>query len=351
MAKWAGRPVRKRPIEPSVTVVIAAHNEAGSIEQTVRNKLEQDYPREKLNVIVVSDESSDGTDRIVSGIGARVRLIRQEPRQGKTAAINLAVKAVDAELIVFSDANSMYAPDAVRKLAQNFADPSVGYVTGKMIYVNEDGSIVGDGCSAYMRYENFLREQETLVGSVVGVDGGIDAVRRALFREMRPDQQPDFVLPLSIVGSTSRVVYEAEALLRENSLSEHSQEYRMRVRVALRALWALWDMRYLLNPLRYGIRSLQILSHKVLRYLAFIPMAAAFAANVWLAPAHVVYAALLCLQAACYLGAALGWVMGDRGGRLLSIPYYFLLLNVSAGHAALLFLKGERRALWTPRVG
>lgn len=124
----------------------------------------------------------------------------------------------------------------------------------------------------------------------------------------------------------------------------------MRVRVALRALWALWDMRHLLNPLRYGVRSVQIFSHKVLRYFAFVPMVTLLASSVWLAGRSPLYGGALVLQIALYAIAAAGWSMRG-GGRLLGVPYYFLLLNVTAAHAVLEFVKGERRATWTPRVG
>src|SRR6185295_8707456 len=131
----------------------------------------------------------------------------------KTSGLNLAMSHANGEIIVFADANSMYRPDAIRMLVRNFADPAVGYVTGRMLYVNPDQSLVGDGCSAYMRYENRLRAIETRIGSIVGVDGGIDAVRKALYRPMSADQLPDFVLPLAVVEQGSRVVFEPEAHL------------------------------------------------------------------------------------------------------------------------------------------
>ena len=137
------------------------------------------------------------------------------------------------------------------------------------------GSLVGDGCTAYMRYENKLRSWESAVGSVVGADGGVDAVRRSLYRPMRFDQLPDFVLPLSVVEQGYRAVYVPEAVLEEETLASEAAEYRMRVRVALRALWALWDKRALLNPVRFPLFSWQLASHKLLRYLSFAPLAAA----------------------------------------------------------------------------
>src|SRR3569832_175895 len=196
------RIARDESFHPRLTVVTAAFNEAQHIEATVRNKLAESYPRELLEIIVVSDGSADATDAIVQRIAAedgRVRLLRQQPRQGKTAALNRALAEARGEIVVFADANSIYRHGSLLAIVRNFADPRVGYVTGRMQYVSPDGSVVGDGCSAYMRYENALRAAETRAGSIVGADGGVDAVRAYLYRPMRADQLPDFVLPLSVV--------------------------------------------------------------------------------------------------------------------------------------------------------
>lgn len=341
--------------QPSVTVVTAAFNEARHIEATVRNKLSQDYPAERLDVIVVSDASSDATDQIVAGIAAsdgRVSLLRSEPRAGKTAALNFAVPRARGDILVFADANSIYRPDAIRQLVRNFADPKVGYVTGRMLYVNADGSLVGDGCSAYMKYENLLRAAETRLGSIVGVDGGVDAVRRTLYRPMRADQLPDFVLPLSVTEQGYRVVYEPLAVLTEETLSAQAQEYRMRVRVALRAFWALWDKRQLLNPFRWGLFSWQLWSHKLLRYMSFLPLMAAMAVNWLLLPQGGVYvagAAAQVLFALATLAAACGMRLGQSAPARYS--YYFFLLNWASAVAFARFLRGDKQVLWQPRVG
>ena len=268
--------------QPLVTVLIPAFNEARVIEGTIRNKLSQNYPADLIEIIVISDESEDGTDEIVNGISAedsRVNLIRQVPRQGKTSGLNLAMSQAKGEIIIFSDANGHYETNAISNLVACFSDPQVGYVTGKMIYVNSDGSIIGDGCSAYMKYENHMRALETEVESVVGVDGGIDAIRKNLYQPMNADQLPDFVLPLKVVTQGKRVIYCDKALLNEESLSTSQSEFRMRVRVSLRAYWAMWDMKHLFNPFNYGIFTLQLVSHKLLRYLAFIPLLLAFISN------------------------------------------------------------------------
>lgn len=343
---------RSEEFWPDVTVVTAAHNEAEHIRATIENKLNSDYPPDRLDVIVVSDESVDDTDEIVASFGPRVTLVRQEPRAGKTAALNTAVSMSKAEIIVFSDANSLYQGNAIRRLVSRFEDPAVGYVTGKMVYVGVDGSVSGDGCTAYMRYENFIRAQESALGAVIGVDGGIDAVRRSIYSPMRADQQPDFVLPLCVLETGSKVVYESSALLKEQALEDTSSEYQMRVRVSLRALWALWDKRQLLNPFRHRQVAWQLLSHKVLRYLAFLPLVLLLVSNSIIAGDGVFYSTTFFLQILFYSVAALSiYSPGAVGGFLGALAGYFVLINVAAAHAFARMLSGERMATWKPRVG
>ncbi len=384
--------VKKAPFEPHVTILIAAYNEAAHIKATIENKLRLDYPKDKLEIIVISDGSTDGTDDIVKQFdSSKVRLLRQEPRAGKTSALNMAVPEAKGEILVFSDANSIYAEDSLRHLVSNFADPTVGYVTGKMIYVNADGSPIGDGCSTYMKYENFLREAETRVGSIVGVDGGIDAVRKELYRPMNPDQLPDFVLPLMVVDQGYRVVYEPAAILKEPALKAPRDEYRMRVRVSLRALWALWDMRHLLigkrshyshvltlsrshvpnsaaakPPSRQAASlpsflasqppsfyAFQLWSHKVLRYLAFIFLIAAYISNMMLWHASFGYRALFVAQNIFYLAALAAPIFEKHGfkSRVLYLTNYFTLLNVASAHAFIKFVLRQKMITWTPRKG
>ncbi len=353
-ARIMDRRVQKATQTPEVTIVIAAHNEARVIRETIENKLALAYPAQRLEIVVVSDGSTDGTDEIVRGFAARgVRLVRQEPRQGKTAALNKGVAQARGEIIVFSDANSLYHPDAVRHLAANFADCRVGYVTGRMLYTYADGSVIGDGCSTYMRYEHFLRRAEVRLGSLVGVNGGIDAVRRNLYEPMSPHQQPDFELPLSVIAKGYRVVYEPNAILKEHALQRSADEYRMRVRVALRALHTLKENRRLLNPMHYGIYAYQLWSHKVLRYGAFSLMVGLYVSNLMLIRDGDVYQWSLGLQTVFYLAALAGWWLERRSRRsgLLYVPFYFSLLNIASSHAFFKLLLGSRAVTWTPRGG
>jgi glycosyltransferase involved in cell wall biosynthesis len=355
LAPLFDRRVRKADIEPRACVVIAAFNEEREIRATVENKLAQDYPR--LDVIVVSDGSTDRTDEIVrdlaGGSAGRLRLLRQEPRQGKTEALNRAVRETSADIVVFADANSMYAPDAIRALVRNFADPSVGYVTGRMVYTNPAGTGIAEGSATYMSYENALRAAETRLGSVVGVDGGIDAIRRELYVPMSPDQLPDFVLPLGVVEQGRRVVYEPQAVVREPSLADAGHEFSMRVRVSLRALWGLCDKLGLLNPFRYPLFAWQLVSHKVLRYTAFAPLAGLLLCNALALGQHPFYGGFLAVQLAAYALAMLGHFLRrlPAGGSKLLAPYYFVILNGACVVAFWKFLTGQKMVVWKPRQG
>jgi cellulose synthase/poly-beta-1,6-N-acetylglucosamine synthase-like glycosyltransferase len=353
------KPVHKsEDFLPKVSILIAAYNEAKDIEATLRNKLALDYPVDSLEILVISDESEDGTDEIVEKVAkdapVSIRLFRQVPRQGKTWGLNTLYQNANGEILLFSDANSQWDAQALRKLVRNFNDPAVGYVTGKMVYVHQDGSLVGDGCSAYMKYENWLRLQETDIGSVVGVDGGIDAMRKELYQPLRADQLPDFVQPLKVVEQGYRVVYEPEALLKEEALTDGGSEFSMRVRVSLRALWALKDMKHLMNPARDPLFTWQMISHKLLRYGAFVPMATLALAALYLTPKAGIYT----LAALGYVGfVLLAWqghkkeIEGESLSALYSIPYYFMLLNIASYKACVAFLKGEKKVIWNPRKG
>jgi cellulose synthase/poly-beta-1,6-N-acetylglucosamine synthase-like glycosyltransferase len=359
IATFRTRPVQKSEnYLPKVSILIAAYNESRDIEDTLRNKLALDYPSDKLEILVISDESDDGTDDIVERVASSsrfpIRLFRQVPRQGKTTGLNTLVPETKGDIILFSDANSQWDSQTVSQLCSNFADPDVGYVTGKMVYVNDDGSLVGDGCSTYMKYENWLREQETRLGSVVGVDGGIDAMRKTLYKPLNADQLPDFVQPLKVVEQGYRVVYERNALLKEKALNDSSSEFSMRVRVSLRALWALKDMRHLMNPVRYPLFAWQLVSHKLLRYIAFVPLSTLALSTLLLAPARGVYT-LAFIGLVIFM--ALAWTGHKREGEgqplsvIYSIPYYFMLLNIASYKATAAFLKGEKKVIWNPRKG
>jgi len=347
------RPVRRGQWTPSVTILVPAYNEAACIAGTIENKLALDYPAEQLEITVVSDASEDGTDDIVRRYAGRgVKLLRTAVRQGKAAALNEAIRHANGEIVVFSDANSTFAVDAVRRMVENFTDPRVGYVTGNLQYLHgEEAS--GRGSGAYMRYENWLRRIETRVDSVIGVNGGVDAMRRRLYADVPADQITDFVLPLRVIAAGFRVVFDERVHSSERANQELGSEFRMRVRVALRALRGLVYMRQALNVVRAPLPAFCIFSHKILRYLSFLFLAGALMINAILAARNPSYIPLLLLQVAFYALALLGLTRNLPGAllRLTALPTYFLVSNVAFGIAAVRFARGDVVATWRPRAG
>ncbi|MCL4721192.1 MAG: glycosyltransferase family 2 protein, partial [Gammaproteobacteria bacterium] len=203
------RPVAQAPIEPVITLVISAFNEVGVIRDKLLNSVALDYPHDRLQILVVSDASSDGTDEVVlSFVDARVELLRMADRGGKTAGLNAAVRAARGEIIVFSDANAMYDAQALRRLARNFADPRVGAVTGESRYRIEAEDHSTEAENQYWNYELWLKGLESSLGSLVGADGAIYAIRRELYTDLAASDLSDFVNPLQIVARGYRNVYE-----------------------------------------------------------------------------------------------------------------------------------------------
>ena len=338
---------------PSVTVLVPAHNEAQNIAATIRNKLEQDYPRDRLEIIVISDGSTDCTEDIVCEFCSQnVRLIRREQREGKAAALNEGVRYARGEILVFSDANSLFSPDAIRRMMENLADSEIGYVTGQLAYRIQSVGTVGSGCSGYMKYENALRTLETRVGSIIGVSGGVDAIRRELYQNVPKQLITDFVLPLHVISTKHRVVYDDRAHSSEVANSELGSEFRMRVRVALRALQGITYMRRLCNPFRYPWAAFSLISHKVIRYCIFLFLIIAFLTNLVLVT-NPGYAALFIAQLIGYLLALVGWKKGlpKLVNKLTFIPSYFLVTNAAFAVAAIKFLQGKTMATWQPRGG
>ncbi len=341
--------------EPKVTLIISAYNEEAVIGEKVANSLALDYPRGKLEVMVVSDCSSDRTDDIVRGFAARdVVLRRMSGRRGKTRGLNDAVPHASGAVMVFSDANALYRPDAIRKLVRNFNDPAVGCVIGESRYVGAKESLVGRQEGAYWDYERSMKIDETSLGSMVGADGAIFALRKSLYEPLEETDINDFVTPLQVVMKGYRCVYEPEAICDERGTARYGEEFRRKTRIVNRSAYALRKMGGLLNPFRYGWFSLQLASHKILRWAVPLWLAALFVASVSLADESTMYRYLLYGQLAFYLLAAAGaWLPGIRapGSYLLTIPYYFCMVNAAAILGLAKALRGRVQVTWTPERG
>lgn len=346
------RRVRRAAHRPLVTILVPAYNEVAHIGTTLDHLLAQDYPADRRQILVISDASDDGTDAVVRSYGAQgVELLRRPERAGKAAGLNAGVRLARGEIIVFSDANARFSPSAVSSMVENFADPEVGYVTGHLTLSAIGAGAAGGG--AYIKYENWLRRLETRAGSVIGVNGGVDAMRAQLYFDVPPDQITDFVLPLGVIRAGYRVVYDERASSTEDANEDSGTEFRMRVRVALRALRGLVYMRAVLDPLRYPLPALCIVSHKVLRYFTFVFLLLALLSNLVLAAGSAAFAAVLALQCACYLLGLIGISrrLPAALARITFLPSYFLASNAAFAVAAARFLRGDVVATWKPRSG
>jgi cellulose synthase/poly-beta-1,6-N-acetylglucosamine synthase-like glycosyltransferase len=335
--------------EPPVTLVISAFNEEASIREKLENTLQLDYPADRLQVLVVSDASDDRTDDIVREFADRgVRLLRMAERGGKTVGLNAAIREASGEVVVFSDANAMYRRDALRRLSAPFADRTVGAVVGESTYHDSETASEASE-SLYWKYETAIKRLESETGSVVGGDGAIYAIRRGLYVPMRADALSDFVNPLQIVKSGHRCLYEPAAQSVEKAAEGFDREFRRKVRIVNRAWRAMLSMPELLNPFRHGFFALKLISHKLLRWLAPVFLALLLAANFALLGRGALYAATLAAQLAFYALALTGHLLRhrERMPRLLSVPYYFTMVNIASARGILDAFKGETYTTWT----
>jgi cellulose synthase/poly-beta-1,6-N-acetylglucosamine synthase-like glycosyltransferase len=332
IARLRTRTVRKADVTPSVTVIIPAHDEKGVIGARLDNLLALDYPAEQLEVLVVSDGSTDGTDEVVRTYGARepcVRLLAL-PRGGKLAALNRAVGETERDVVAFSDANSSWAPDALRKLVRNLADPDVAYVCGKLRLERADGT---NREGVYWRYELWLRKNESALGSITGGNGAIYAVRRTDYVAHRFGQ--DLGLPDAMVKRGKRAVYEPEAIATEKPATNLEDEYRRKVRMFPWAWQHMFEGRMLagVGPLYL----FELLSHRVLRYASGLLHLVLLASSIALAGEGIVYQVALAGQLAWLVLAALGRLRVRVPGA--GIAYYYFLVTWATVAALVSYLR------------
>ena len=349
-----GRALDTADITPTVSMVVSCYNEADVIEQKIENCLAIDYPAQQLEIIFVSDGSDDGTDEIIKKYcNERLKLIRQEGRLGKTMGLNLALAEAAGEIVVFSDANAMYKADALKKLVRNFHDPSVGYVVGAAIYQDEEASGAGSSEDIYWQYEIFIKKIESKLHSVVGGDGAIYAIRKSLYLPLDQEDINDFVNPLQIIAQGYRGVFDAEAICYEQTAGDFDKEGKRKQRIVNRSFSGLMKNKVLLNPFKFGFYSLELLSHKLLRWL--IPFFILFAATgiVVLAQMKIeVFQWLLLFGIVFVWSVLLGRYLKDQPAfpTILLIPYYFYLVNINSMKGVLQSLRGNVQVTWsTPR--
>ncbi len=346
LARIAPRPHQRGAIEPDVSLVILAYNEERALARKLENTLALDYPREKLEIVVASDGSTDRTDEITGSFSGRgVRLFRAEDHPGKSGTTSRVVPTLRGEILVFSDATGLYGRGALRALVQGFADPEVGAVSGRVVY-RYQGSAAAEGFRAYQRLVVFSRRAESEWGTETSVSGSISALRRSLFRAIPPHLDYDFAHPLHVAQAGLRTVYEADATSEEEARERAGSEFRARVRMAILA-WSF--VPYWLRglpELRGATYLFQFVSHKLLRWSSPLLLIALLLSSARLASTSGFARALFVAQLLLYAGAAAGYLLPARGAlaRVLGPPLFFATINLA-------FLLGLLRALSGARIG
>lgn len=305
---------------PSVTLIVAAYDEEEVIERKVANVRALDYPADRLQLVVASDGSADRTAELARSAGAEQVL--ELPRGGKVASLNAAAAGATGAILAFSDANSFWRPDALRRLVTRFADPRVGYACGLVRYVGGEGNEEG----LYWRYEMWVRRLESRLAGITGGNGGICAVRREAYVELHPSRGQDISFPYELTKRGWRAVYEPSAIADEKMVPTVEGEFRRKRRM----MWGLWDVMLrwgMLDPRGYGLAySLEIASHRLLRYLTPWLHLIALGTNVALVSHGAVYVVTLALQIALLAAAALGRYLHARP---LRVAYYYVSVTAS----------------------
>ncbi len=349
-----GRNISHGPYDlPEVTLLIPSFNEGAFVAEKVRNSLKLDYPDEKLHIIWITDGSTDETDEILARYPG-ITVMHEPERRGKIHAMNRGMKVVKTPVVIFTDANSMLNPEAIREIVIPFADKRTGCVTGeKRIGGSERQRAAGAGEGLYWRYESYIKKLESETGSVVGAVGEIFAIRSNLYEEASEDTLlDDFTLSLQMIRRGFAIKYAPHAWGTETASLSVDEEIKRKIRIATGGLQSLTRMTDLLNPFKYGILSFKYLSHKVLRWtlvpFAF-PVIFLFNLMILLSPSgNTVYVVLFLIQCSYYLMVLAGRLFENvrSGVGLLFAPYYLFIMNLAVLKGFFRFLSGNYSVKW-----
>ncbi|MEX2375269.1 MAG: glycosyltransferase family 2 protein [Dehalococcoidia bacterium] len=337
---------------PLVSISVPAYNEETQIRELIKSLLALDYPRDRLQILIVSDASSDGTDDIVREYADKgVELLRLEERGGKTRAENAAVEHLRGDIVVNTDASIRIRPDALKPLIAAFQDLGVGCASGRDVSVGADETSGNVGEGGYVGYEMWVRDLETRAGGIIGASGCFYAIRPELHRLPLPGElSRDFAAALHTHEHGFRAVSVPDAVCYVPRAPALRKEYRRKVRTITRGMRTLWHKRALMNPVRHGRFAWKLLSHKVCRWALPWAAMAAFVALGVLAPLHAVAALTFGAGVLLLVLATLGWVMAERPSvpKVFSIPAYLVAGNLAAAHALVRAVLGGGDALWEP---
>ncbi|MCB5247786.1 MAG: glycosyltransferase family 2 protein [Candidatus Cloacimonetes bacterium] len=334
---------------PSVTVLCPARNEEDVIEAKIRSFLQLDYPPDRLKMIVISDDSDDATNAIVSRYrDQRVELLVQKPRRGKPSAHNLVLPLLDSDYVLSTDANSIFAPDALQLLVKKMlSDPRLAVVSGELKLTAGEGGKSGEGL--YWRYESWLKQLDSDFHSLIGANGSLFLIRRELFLPVDPQSVDDFERVLTVLKQGFRAAYEPRSNVFEEETESAGQEMARKIRIITREWYVLERNLALLNPFRHPAASFQLVSHKLLRWLFFVFVLTGFLASACLYQLCF-YRTVFFLQCLVYGLGALGLFFQARGRRLplSTVPAYLVAMIWSSLAAFVRYILRTRTNTWNP---
>ncbi|WP_248722654.1 glycosyltransferase family 2 protein [Seonamhaeicola sp. ML3] len=341
--------------EPEVTLFIAAYNEKDYVEAKMKNTLSLDYPKDKLNIVWVTDGSDDGTpDMIRQYDGATVHHL--DERNGKIGAMNRGMEFVKTPIVIFSDANTNLGKESIRRIVNLFSNPKVGCVSGEKRIINKESDVAsGAGEGIYWKYESTLKKWDAELYSVVGAAGELFAIRTELYRHVEKDTLlDDFIISLRVAQEGYTIQYDPEAYAIESASANVKEELKRKIRISAGGIQSVVRLSSLLNVFKYGTLSFQYISHRVLRWtltplclVLLIPILTVLALNEGIMEFGL-YATLFWLQALFYAGALIGWFLENISIKikLLFVPYYFFIMNLSVVLGFFRYMKKTQSVNW-----
>jgi len=336
---------------PTVTLVVAAYNEEGIIEEKIKNTLLLHYPKDKINYLFVTDGSNDATPEIIRKY-QQIQLMHSPERKGKVAAIHRVMPGITSEVVVFTDANTFINEDALVKICRHYNDPSVGCVSGEKRVQIEEASDATAGEGFYWKYESKLKAWDSELYSVAGAAGELYSIRTALYEAVPLDSIiDDFMISLLVIPKGYKIMYEPAAYAIETSSENTKEELKRKIRIAAGGMQSIIRLRQFFNPFPNPVFSFQYISHRVLRWTVTpFCLILTFLLNLPLALHNngAIYKLLFVGQFFFYVLALLGWLVERKQVRIkiLFIPYYFCLMNYAVIAGIIRYFSKKQSAAW-----
>ncbi len=336
--------------KPFVSIIISAYNEEKDIEEKIINTLALDYPHEKIEILIGSDGSTDQTaERIGKFSSTRIRFFNYQENRGKTSVQNNLVAEAKGDILVFTDAASFLPSEALEKIVRNFADTRIGCVAGKLQFVRQGLNITTESQGVYWRYEMKIREMESCLGRLIGVDGPLYAVKKEYYIPLQPNIISDLMTPLLVLEQGKMVVLEPKALVEEEPTRKGSQEFTTRRRIVLRGLVGLSSHPEVLHPFKQPLLSLQVFFHKILRwFVGPLVIVNTLCCILLLVGGNKLAMTVAPVYFLFFTAAALGWYCDRKAikNKMLTIPYYFCLVNIAATCGIVDFFSKKQAVTW-----